>query len=85
MTSLGALLNALSLRLVAVPDLAALERNRARYVRRDPEGRAAPRQDRTTDGRARFLSQEVRKMSEPDRRGLGASQLKKDSTLRHRL
>ena len=35
MTSLGALLNALSLRLVAVPDLAALERNRARYVRRD--------------------------------------------------
>ena len=28
------------------------------------------RQDRTIDGRARFLSQEVRKMSAPDRRGL---------------
>src|SRR5262249_9626595 len=27
-------------------------------------------QDRTIDGRARFLSQEVRKMSAPDRRGL---------------
>ncbi|UEM18223.1 transposase (plasmid) [Bradyrhizobium barranii subsp. barranii] len=33
-------------------------------------GREAPRQDRTIDGRARFLSQEVRKMSAPDRRGL---------------
>jgi hypothetical protein len=29
------LLSALSLRLVAVPDLAALDRNRAHYVRRD--------------------------------------------------
>jgi transposase-like protein len=29
-----------------------------------------PRQDRTIDGRARFLSQEARKMSAPDRRGL---------------
>src|SRR5215470_13706680 len=34
------------------------------------EDREAPGQDRTIDGRARFLSQEVRKMSAPDRRGL---------------
>lgn len=32
--------------------------------------REAPRQDRTIDRRARFLSQEVRKISAPDRRGL---------------
>src|SRR5258708_3524668 len=31
--------------------------------------REAPRQDRTIDGRARFLSQEARKMRAPDRRG----------------
>jgi len=33
-------------------------------------GREAPRQARTIGGRARFLSQEVRNMSAPDRRGL---------------
>ncbi|MGY3238167.1 putative transposase [Bradyrhizobium sp. USDA 4472] len=49
-----------------------VRRGRRSGWRGDPRtgGREAPRQDRTIDGRARFLSQEVRKMSAPDRRGL---------------